>query len=69
MSSSSLELLTIDQNLRLQLSAILEEFESYRVGNDLSKKVKEVLPDLTEEVKTKKRKPSLLKRLFLTEYA
>lgn len=57
--------LAIDDSLKLKLTAVLNEFDSHRIGSvNTAKKDAKVI-----KMDTKPKKASFLERLFMTEYA
>lgn len=63
MSASNLEALPIDESLRLRLSELLSNFESYRIYNDTID-IEDILEDDDDTAKSKKGK-GFLERLFM----
>lgn len=56
--------LEISSNVKNYLNSKLKEFNSYRIGNDLT-----VKSEIIEEPKVSRKASSFLKKLFITEYA
>lgn len=68
MNASNLQVLPIESELQLKLIKALEQFESYRVHNDIDKIVPEEKQNEDMPVAKKKKRTSFLERLFITEY-